>query len=116
MKDKIIIDIGKIMDEVFDAAQDFGEAFKHEFHTKQKPPFEWDESVDFYPTYSYPPTNVYLKSDKTLVLEFALAGFKEDHIHLEFSGDYMLFSAKVSEEHTIPEDVKFFKHRLLCTC
>jgi molecular chaperone IbpB/HSP20 family protein len=111
MKDKIVIDIGRIMDEVFNTAQEFGESFKKEFHERgDKHPF-WDETVDFYPTYSYPPANVYMTKDKTLVFEFALAGFKEEEISIEFSGDHMLFSAKPGEEFKPPEDAKYFKRR-----
>jgi HSP20 family protein len=113
MKDKIVIDIGRIMDEIFEAAQDFGEAFKDEFTEKGKHPFHWDETVDFYPTYSYPPTNVYMTSNKTLVFEFALSGFREEDVTLEFHGDHMLFSAKVPEDaKQQQEDVKYFKRRL----
>lgn len=112
MKDKIVIDIGRIMDEVFDAAQSFGQNMKEEFREKSQWPFGWDETVDFYPTYSYPPSNVYMMADKTLVFEFALAGFKEDDLTLEFSGDHMLFSATVPEDQKPPEDAKYFKHRL----
>ena len=113
MKDKIVIDIGRIMDEIFEAAQDFGEAFKDDFREKRKQPFHWDETVDFYPTYSYPPTNVFMTSNKTLVFEFALSGFREEDITLEFHGDHMLFSVTVPEDaKQQQEDVKYFKRRL----
>ncbi|MCK4541432.1 MAG: Hsp20/alpha crystallin family protein [Spirochaetales bacterium] len=109
MKDKIIIDIGKIMDEVFEATKDFGESFTENF---RRGPWHWDEKMDYYPTHSYPPANVYLTKDKKLVFEFALAGFQEEDISLEFQGDYMVFSAKVLEEYKQEEEVTYFKRRL----
>lgn len=113
MKDKVVLDIGRIMDDIFAAAQDFKNAFEDDmsksFNFKGH---NWDENIDFYPTYSFPPCNVYLTEEKTLVLEFALAGFAEKDISLEFKGDYLYFSAKIDEQLTPPENVRFFKRRL----
>jgi len=127
------MDLGNIFDEIFDAAQDF----KNEFHRKfnncnpggsdfRHGPFPFgknffDENTDFYPNYSYPPMNVLMTDDRTLVFEFALAGFDEKDISLSFQGDYMVFSAKLgdagqSEDNPVkfqPEDsVRYFKRRL----
>ena len=55
--------------------------------------------------------NLYLTQEKELVFEFALAGFREDDIELEFQGDYMIFSAKAPDMEP-EEDVKYFKRRL----
>lgn len=114
MKDKIIIDLGQLMDEIFQATENFGNAFKEGFrkHGEGHPFFKWDENVDYYPAYSYPPANVYMTEEKSLVFEFALAGFDEKHINLEFRGDYMVLSAKVDEVRRASAGVKFFKHRL----
>ena len=68
--------------------------------------------MDYYPTYSYPPLNVSIKPDKTLVFEFALAGFAEKDIDLSFQGDYMFFSARVAGEELQDEGVRYFKRRL----
>ena len=38
---------------------------------------------------SYPPTDIYLKEDKTLVLEFAVAGYPEDSVELNYIGEYL---------------------------
>jgi HSP20 family molecular chaperone IbpA len=71
-----------------------------------------DENVDYYPNYSYPPMNVYMLSDRTLVFEFALAGFNEQDINLSFQGDYMVFTAKIADEHPVEENIRYFKRRL----
>ena len=127
------MDMGSIFDEIFEAAQDF----KDEFHRKlnqcdpdgksfsrESFPFArhfFDENTDFYPNYSYPPMNVLMTEDRTLVFEFALAGFNENDISLSFQGDYMVFSAKIDstlqeedspEKYQAEENVRYFKRRL----
>ena len=114
MKDRIAIDLGQMMDEIFEATKGFGEAFKNGFNFSHRDegPFHWDQNVDYYPHHSYPPANVYITEDRTLVFEFALAGFSESSIQLEFQGDYMVLSAKAPEEGDKPENVRYFKRRL----
>ncbi len=114
MKDKIIIDLGQMMDEIFQATENFGNAFKEGFRSRGEghPFFKWDENVDYYPAYSYPPANVYMTEDKSLVFEFALAGFSEKDISLEFRGDYMILSAKIAADKKESGSIKYFKHRL----
>jgi HSP20 family molecular chaperone IbpA len=130
------MDLGSIFDEIFEAAQDF----KDEFHRNFKHygseggdgfgqgPFGFgkhcfDENTDFYPNYSYPPMNAFMTGDRTMVFEFALAGFDEKDISLSFQGDYMVFSAKISESLSAEldgdgpvkirdENVRYFKRRL----
>jgi HSP20 family protein len=117
MNENMNIDLGKILDQIFEATKSFGDAFKEGFKNKEYPGFDhdfrfkWDEKVDYYPAYSYPPANVYLTKDKSLVFEFALAGFGEKDIHLEFQGDYMVLYAKGPEEAE-RTDVRYFKRRL----
>ncbi|MDR1286045.1 MAG: Hsp20/alpha crystallin family protein [Treponema sp.] len=104
-------DLGTIFDEIFEAAQHFKNELNDELSRNFSPygngfrgrgpfphggPFDkgfFDENADFYPNYSYPPMNVYMTADRTLVFEFALAGFNEKDITLSFQGDYMVFSA-----------------------
>ena len=116
MKEKIVIDLGRIMDEIFEAAQDFGDAFKGGFKTgprEEDPFFQRDDKVDYYPSYQYPPANVYMPEDHSLVFEFALAGFEEPDLSLELRGDYMVFSAMAPPAKTEPtESIRFFKKRL----
>jgi len=129
------MDIGAIFDDIFEAAKDFGEKMKnfapgfngaYETHNQNENEdksgchgmgggawFETHggENVDYYPSYSYPPLNVYMLSDKSLVFEFALAGFDEKNIGLSFQGDYMVFSARIDAEQP-EEGVRYFKRRL----
>lgn len=112
MKDRIVIDVGQIMDDIFEATKNFGEALGGEnAREAAEEYFRWNDQTDYYPSYSYPPMNVYLTKDKHLVFEFALAGFNEDDISIEFQGDYMIFSAKGPDMEP-SEEVKYFKRRL----
>jgi HSP20 family molecular chaperone IbpA len=128
------MDLGSIFDEIFDAAQDFkdefhrkfnqcnpdGTAFNHGPFTFSKQSF--DENTDYYPNYSYPPMNVLMTEDRTMVFEFALAGFNEKDISLSFQGDYMVFSARIDNsadgqtdspiKFQSEENVRYFKRRL----
>jgi len=115
MKERMVVDLGRIMDEIFEAAEKVGNAVHDNLdieNLSNKLRSKWDEKTDYYPAYSYPPLNVYLQADKSLVFEFALAGFDEKMVDLEFRGDYLVFSAKVSEELLHQENVKYFKRRL----
>ena len=100
MKEGFVFDLNRIMEEVFGATENFKDTFRDNFgHGLKdfKDKFRWDENVDYYPAHSYPPANVYLTPEKELVLEFALAGFDEKDINIEFKGDYMILSANVPE-------------------
>jgi HSP20 family molecular chaperone IbpA len=115
---RMYVDIGTILDEVFDAAKSFGANFQNmgeNLHINTGPGAKtWfdlgqDENADYYPGYSYPPMNIYLTSARGMVFELALAGFDEKDISLTFQGDYMVFSAKISLED-LPEDVEKQKY------
>ena len=113
MKERFVFDMGQVLDEVFEAAEQFKHAFKegfHDFPFEGRAGFRWDENVDFYPHYSYPPANVLMTKDRELILEFALAGFEEKNITLEFQGDYLVLSAAPPQKEE--EEVRFFKRRL----
>ncbi len=113
------IDIGAILDEIFEATKDFGEKMKglgpemgpQAWH---RPWFDMaqDDNADYYPGYSYPPMNIYLTQERSIVFEFAVAGFDEKDISLTFQGDYMVFSAKIGIEEIPEDDVRYFKRRL----
>jgi HSP20 family protein len=132
---RMYVDIGSILDEVFDAAKTFGENFQSmgdkmghgpnfNVHVNtgggapgaagSKPWFDMgqDENADYYPGYSYPPMNIYLTSERGMVFEFALAGFDEKDISLTFQGDYMVFSAKIGLDEIPADEVRYFKRRL----
>ncbi len=106
MKQPDFLDLGKLMDNVFSAAEDFSNSISQTF------PSGKSENRDFYPSYAYPPTNVYITEDKMLIFEFALAGFTQEDVSLEFSGDYMVFSATAPKAYTPPENAQFIKQRL----
>ena len=116
------IDLGKIMDEAFRVAQNFGEAFGEKMtegfpsaeemreHFREK--FKWHSHGDFYPYYSYPPMNIFLTKEKSLVFEIALAGFEEKDIDLQFRGDYLYLSVKAPKTAEEEEGIQYFKRRL----
>jgi HSP20 family molecular chaperone IbpA len=131
------MDLGSIFDEIFEAAQDFKDEFhrKYNLHDSEGTGFSqgpfvfdkqnfqhFDENTDYYPNYSYPPMNVLMAEDRTLVFEFALAGFDEKDISLSFQGDYMVFSARIGKpvenyedspaKYPGEENVRYFKRRL----
>ncbi|MDR1096105.1 MAG: Hsp20/alpha crystallin family protein [Spirochaetaceae bacterium] len=121
------VDLGAVFDEVFQAAEDFREEFKEHFSPGddcwggRRSPFMdafFNENTDYYPAYSYPPANVIMSDDRSLIFEFALAGFDEKGINLSFQGDYMVFSAKLNPdsypqtEISVSENLRYLKHRL----
>ncbi len=117
---RMYVDIGAILDEVFEAAKDFGEKMK-DFGPgmdggdwQHRPRFDAgnDENADYYPGYSFPPMNIYLTPERSIVFEFALAGFDEEDIVLTFQGDYMVFSARIGLEDMPEEGVRYVKRRL----
>jgi HSP20 family molecular chaperone IbpA len=110
-------DLGRIMDEAFRWAEDFGNAFDHETAERIRRATERHGmgpfgAPDFYPGYLYPPANVYLTKEKKLVFEVALAGFEEKDISIQFRGDSMIFSAKAPVATETDESVQYFKRRL----
>ena len=123
------VDIGTMLDEIFEAAKDFGEKMKdlgpeigEQF--RRCPPGQggagaasWgdagqDENADYYPGYSYPPMNIYLTPERSIVFEFAVAGFDEKDLSLTFQGDYMVFAAKIGSAEIPEEGVRYIKRRL----
>ncbi len=116
---RMYVDIGSMLDEVFEAAKTFGDQIKDNFGPDGKihntnPWFNMDqeENADWYPSYSYPPMNIYLTKERAIVLELALSGFDEKDISLTFQGDYMVFSAIMNLETVDEEGVRYFKRRL----
>ncbi|MDR2898510.1 MAG: Hsp20/alpha crystallin family protein [Spirochaetaceae bacterium] len=118
MKNYGNMDLGSIFDEVFEAAKDFSSQFQRNFNdfTSKGSDFIFstlnNNNTDYYPAHSYPPANVYITKDRKLVFEFAVAGFAESDLNLQFQGDYMYLSAKVSPENIIDDSVSYLKHRL----
>jgi HSP20 family molecular chaperone IbpA len=132
---KGFVDLGTIFDEIFEGVQNFSDEFHRNFgqfdsriHSDGCGPggfrghTPFDENIDYYPNYSYPPMNVYMTPDRSMNFEFALAGFDEKDISLSFQGDYMVFSAKIAEDRSVErggdgdgytdESLRYFKRRL----
>lgn len=113
MKNRDFMDINSIMDEIFSAAEEFKSAFsEHVGYPPGGKGFNRDSQKDFYPFHSYPPANIYMTDDKTIVFEFALAGFREEDIELEMQGEYLVLSASAPDSEVPPENAHFFKRRL----
>ncbi len=106
-------DLNKLLDEVFGQVDQFSEKLQAE--VEKNFPFHgrgaWGEGLDFYPAYSYPPMNVYLTTDKSLVIEMAMAGFQQEDLSLQFVGDSLLFSAKPQFVEEV-EGLRYLKRRL----
>jgi HSP20 family protein len=107
-------DLGRVLDEVFGAADKVGEKIQKEMDRFPLAKGKWfAEGMDYYPSYSYPPMNVYLTTDNSLVFEFALAGFKKDDLEVQFKGNYMLFSASYAKPvDEQGDELRFLKKRL----
>lgn len=105
------LDLTKFLDEVFGQVDSFSEKLQSEMERSWKASGLWTEGLDFYPSYSYPPMNVYLTAGKELVIEMALAGFQQEDLSLEFVGDSLFFSAhpQVIEDG---DGQKYLKRRL----
>jgi molecular chaperone IbpB/HSP20 family protein len=106
-------DLNKLLDEVFGQVDSISEKLQTEmekgfaFHGHGM----WGEGLDFYPGYAYPPMNVYLTPDKSIVIEMAMAGFQQEDLSLQFVGDNLVFSAKPQNlEET--EGLRYLKRRL----
>jgi len=123
------MDLGTIFDEIFEAARDFQDEFRKNFsgqgsgngqgfpHPHGEGSWCYDENTDYYPNYSYPPMNIYMTGDRSLIFEFALAGFEENDISLSFQGDYMVFQAAMAgtadgQSNVQDESIRYFKRRL----
>jgi HSP20 family protein len=114
MSTNVNFDLGRVLDEVFGAADKVGEKIQKEMDRFPFTKGKWfGEGMDYYPGYSYPPMNVYLTRDNSLVFEFALAGFRKEDLEVQFKGDYMIFNAgypKATKENG--DELRFLKKRL----
>ncbi len=110
-------DLGRIMDEAFKLAEHFGETFDQDAMDKMRQAAEHFGrgpfgQPDYYPAYMYPPATIYLTREKKLVIEFALAGFEEKDLSVQFRGDHLVFSAKAPRTPESDEGMQYFKRRL----
>lgn len=111
MEDKKDFDFNKIIDNFIDGA-------KHVTDTLAVKGGEFvkdsglKDLKDYYPFYSWPPLNLYNSEDNSLIFEFGLPGFIKDDIQIEFDGDYMLFSATLSNIYSTGDVVRSYKKKL----
>lgn len=113
---RMYVDIGSMLDELLEAAKNFGGQMKDSFGKTERGPWfgmgKQEENPDWYPGFSYPPMNIFLTPERSMIFEFALAGFEEKDIDLSFQGDYMVFSARISLDKSPDDDVHYVKRRL----
>ena len=115
MKERDFVDLGRLMDDIFSAAENFRSTFSENVENvgerakRYAKEWPWNEEKDFYSFYSFPPANIYMTAERSINFEFALAGFAEEDIDLEFKGDYMVLNARAPET---PESVSYLKRRL----
>ena len=114
MHHKDFPDIQEILDQIFSAAEEIRTAMANEMGmgNGKNPYTNWMENKDYYPSYAYPPLNVFMTADRSMVFQLALAGFSDKDINLEYRGDYLVFSAKAPENFEPELGVKYFKRRL----
>ena len=59
---------------------------------------------------TFPPTNILMKKNKDLVFEFALVGYPQENIHIEYLGDHMTLNVSSPEKKVLDEgDVRIQK-------
>ena len=108
MHNRDYLDLGRLLDQIFKATEQFTNSFgTYGFEAHKN-----TEHKNYYSLYPFPPANIYMLNDKTMVLEFALAGYRDSDVSLEFQGDYMVLSAKAPEAEYENDEVIYFNRRL----
>lgn len=108
MHNRDYMDLGRLLDQIFQATEQFTTSFGDFGFQAHKD----TEHRNYYSVYPFPPANIYMLPDRTMVFEFALAGYQDGDISLEFQGEYMVLSATAPEQTPDSEDVIFFNRRL----
>lgn len=108
MHNRDYLDLGRLLDQIFQATEEFTNSFGTFAYNAKKQ----GDHRNYYSVYPFPPANIYMLSDKTMVFEFALAGYKDTDVQLEFQGEYMVLSARAPEQQVDTEEVIFFNRRL----
>lgn len=98
---------GPPLDDIIQAAREFGERMKE--MGSEMGPFGFDSCFermfdrgperrhDYRRFYAFPPANVYVSPEGSLILEFALAGIDEGSVSISFQGDDLVLSARTAE-------------------
>jgi molecular chaperone IbpB/HSP20 family protein len=108
MHNRDYLDLGRVLDQIFQATEQFTNSFG-DFG------FEFQKQTDnrnYYSVYPFPPANIYMLPDKTMVFEFALAGYRDSDVSLQFQGENMVLSARAPENSVEGDEVIFFNRRL----
>lgn len=108
MHNRDYLDLGQIFDQIFKATEEFTNTFGDFAFDARKN----TEHRNYYSIYPFPPANIYMRSDRSMVFEFAFAGYRDSDISLEFSGDNMVLSASAPKQTCDEEEVIFFNRRL----
>lgn len=91
-------DAAEFFDEMFNSLGSIVEAF----------PWSDFKIRPVYDCSNFPPVDVIVRNNKDIVFKFALAGYEEDSIELEFEGDYMILTLDPSEGR-LGEDEHYLK-------
>ena len=76
--------------------------FEKTFYTVETTTY--DLVSKYYP--NFPPVDIYIKEDKTLVFEFAVAGYPEEKIELKHHDDHLTLNL---ESYPVDESTKYLK-------
>ena len=82
MHNRDYLDLGRLLDQIFQATEEFTTTFGGFGFDADKNA----EHRNYYSVYPFPPANIYMLPDKTMVFEFALAGYRDSDVQLEFQG------------------------------
>lgn len=108
MHNRDYMDLGRLLDQIFQATEQFTNSFgSFDFDIRKNA-----EHRNYYSVYPFPPANIYMMPDRTMVFEFALAGYRDSDVSLQFQGEYMVLSARAPEQSPDGEEVIFFNRRL----
>ncbi len=109
MHNRDYLDLGQVLDQIFKATEELSNSFGGFGFDPRK---YGGDNRNYYSMYPFPPANIYMHSDRSMVFEFALAGYRDSDVSLQFNGEYMSLSAKAPEQNCEDEEVIFFNRRL----
>jgi HSP20 family molecular chaperone IbpA len=90
----------KLFDKIFEDFSNIWEDFDGAFK----------ECKTNYP--NFPPTDIYIKKDKTLIFEIAVAGYPEDNVKLDNHGDKLIVELEPLPETDVNNEKRYIKRGL----
>lgn len=108
MHNRDFLDLGQVLDQIFKATEELSNTFGGFGFDPRK----HGDNRNYYAMYPFPPANIYMIEDRSMVFEFALAGYRDSDVSLQFNGEYMVLSATAPEQTCTEENVIFFNRRL----